>query len=942
MRTYTPFLVLFFALSTISMVGAQDSLVIWEEKILTFEEAGQSDSVDHYYPLILNAYRQADDLEYWLYSYWDWQAYWFDDTEKALSLLHKARQNAWRAPQTPAEDEALLWVEVNRGYHLFQSGRVSASIEAYEAALTLLETHQFADFPALDYLYLPLGAHYTRLGDNEKARALYEKAIAGSRALAAPGVLAGLYNNLGLTYWNEDRQEEAIAVFREGLAMEDLPAAKKGLLLRALGQSLLELGQIAEAERLAQEALRTLQQVERTRPETEGLAGYLSGAWLLSARVRSAQGADDDAFPALRRALDYAIAARGTAQHRSVAKIRVALGAAYLRTDDPAAANRQFTAALTSLLPGYRPRHEHDLPDPATFYGENAIYEALAGKADALLALATSAADTTRQQQALACHRLASRAEWTLRRLLQYESSRINLLAQSRERIASAIAVTHTLYQQTGNDRYLYQAWAFAEQVKSAVLLEAVQRNRVQQTTTKQDSLWQQARRLRQQLAYYERQLLLNPQSVQRPVWLSERDDLMDQVDKLEQQLALDYPSWSTLNQPLSVQTDRDIIRLLQEQKVTTLEFFVGQTYIEVFTYAPDGTAKWIRLDRPARILALTQELRSLLQSRQALQDAERYTGIAYPLYQELLGEALSGIDHDRLLIVPDAWLSAIPFAALYHSPGTDVGWGQAPFLLQRYQVQYAFSLAVLATQRQAGKATAGNVLHLAPRFIDYPGNLPPLRYSEAELSQLDGCHVQQYLDEQATFARLREQGSEYAVVHLSTHAQVDSSGLNPRISFFDHQVFLPEVYALSLRADLVILSACETGLGIFEQGEGVMSLSRAFTYAGARGLISSLWRINESATATIINRTYATLTAGTPKATALHQAKKDYLNDDDIPAFQKSPYYWAGLVYIGDDAAVSWQPCNAISWWVYGGIGALLLVLLGWWKYPRSGCPVP
>ena len=935
MRAYASLLVLFFAFSTTTLIGAQDSLVVWEEKILTFEETGQSDSVDHYYPLILTAYREADDLEYWLYSYWDWQAYWFDDTEKALSLLNMARQEAWRDPRTPAEDEALLWVEVNRGYHLFQSGRVSASIKAYEVALALLEEHQFTDFPALDYLYLPLGAHYTRLGDNEKARALYEKAIAGYESSAAPGVLAGLYNNLGLTYWNEDRQEEAIAVYREGLALEALPPAKKSLLLRALGQSLLELGQIAEANRLAQEALSILLEVERTRPETEGLAGYLSGGWLLSARVRSAQGADDDAFPALRRALDYAIAARGTAQHRSVAKIRVALGAAYLRTDDPAAANRQFTAALTSLLPGYRPRHEHDLPDPATFYGENAIYEALAGKADALMKLAASAEDTIRHQQALACHRLASRAEWTLRRLLQYESSRINLLAQSRERIAAAIAVAHTLYQQTGNDQYLYQAWAFAEQVKSAVLLEAVQRNRAQQSTTQQDTLWQQVRQLRQQLAYYERQLLLNPQSVQRPVWLSERDDLMDQVADLGQQLSLDYPGWSTLDRPLSVQTDRDITRLLQKQQATTLEFFVGRQYIHVFRYAPDGTAHWTRIGQPERVLALTQKLRSLLQSRQALQDAGAYAITAHQLYQELLGAALPANSSDHLLIIPDAWLSAIPFAALYHSPGTDAGWAQAPFLLRHCQVQYAFSLTVLATQQQGTGAAGGNVLHLAPRFLDHPGDLPPLRYSEAELSQVDACRVQQYVDERATFAQLRERGDEYKVVHLSTHAQVDSSGLNPRISFYDHQVFLPEVYALSLRADLVILSACETGLGIFEQGEGVMSLSRAFTYAGARGLISSLWRINESATATIISHTYAALTTGTPKAAALHQAKTAYLNDDDIPAFQKSPYYWAGLVYVGDNAHLEWQACpSTYSWWLYGGIGLVLLALFGWWRY--------
>ena len=937
MRAYALFLILFFALSKIPLVFAQDSLVAWEEKILTFEETGQSDSVDHYYPLILAAYRNADDLEYWLYSYWDWQAYWFDDTEKALTLLRTAKREAWRAPQTPAEKEALLWVDVNRGYHLFQSGRVSTSVDAYEAALALYEQYRFSDFPALDYLYLPLGAHYTRLGDNEKARALYEKAIAEYQASTTPEILAGLYNNLGLTYWNEDRQQQAISIYRAGLALDSLPISKRALLLRSLGQSLLEQGQIDEANRLAREALDLLQKVQRTAPDTEGLPGYLSGAWLLLANVQNTQGQGQAIFPALRRALNYAITARGTEKHRSVAKIRVALGNAYVQAGNPAAAHRQFTNALTSLLPSYQPQEPYDLPDSATFYGENAIYEALAGKADALLALSTSPADTTLHKKALACHLLASQAEWILRRLLQYESSRINLLTQSRDRIEDAIGVARTLWEQTGDNQYLYQAWAFAEQVKSAVLLDAIQRNRVQQSSTNNDILWQQARRVRQQLAYYERQLLLNPQSEQRPVWLTERDDLMDQMDRIEEKLARRYPAWSTVKQSTQVQTERDIVQLLRSHTSTTIEFFVGRKHIDVFVHAPDGTATWTRTRQPNRILALTRKLRGLLQSRQALQDATQYGATAHQLYQKLLHTALPSADTAGLLIIPDAWLSAIPFAALYYRPATEAGWAQAPFLLQRHQIQYAFSLAVLASQQQAEHAATKNILHLAPRFIDHPGNLPPLRYSETELSQLDRCGVQQYLDERATFTPLREHGADYLVVHLSTHAQVDSAGQNPRISFFDHQVFMPEIYALSLNAELVILSACETGLGAFEQGEGIMSLSRAFTYAGARGLISSLWRINESTTAQIIAHTYAELNHGATKAQALHRAKMHYLNDQNIPGFQKSPYYWAGLVYIGDNKTISWQPCPSSPWWIYGGIGALLLVLLGWWKYWRE-----
>ena len=107
--------------------------------------------------------------------------------------------------------------------------------------------------------------------------------------------------------------------------------------------------------------------------------------------------------------------------------------------------------------------------------------------------------------------------------------------------------------------------------------------------------------------------------------------------------------------------------------------------------------------------------------------------------------------------------------------------------------------------------------------------------------------------------------------------------------------------------------------------------MSRAFTYAGAKGLISSLWTINEAATANLFQRLYEQLRAGDSKPAAFRRAKLGYLDDATIPAFQKSPYYWAGLVYLGEEGSIQFSKCRGFSGWIWPGL--LLLLVFVWLK---------
>jgi CHAT domain-containing protein len=894
---------------------------------------GQADSLAIHFQRKADYYRRADSLAAWLYCYWDWQAEVFEDSRQALSILDTARRLAWRSPRSADEAEALLWLETNRGYHLFQLGKVLASAQAYEAALAWYQAYPGLDFEALDYLYLPLGAHYIRLGDNEKARALYEGAISRHAGGERDGALAGLYNNLGLTYWNEGDYARAIAVYEKGLAGKGVPPIKAALLHLSLGQSLLDSGRLPAATQAADAALGLLRRLESLDPDLEALPDYLAGAYLLRARLLREAGQNELALVYLRRALAYAHRAWRTPQHRDIAKIWLEFGASYLRAGAPRRALAAFNQALAGLLPGFPADSLEALPHSGRLYAENSLFQALEGKADALWAIYQEAPRLADLRLALECHRLAGLVEAELWRWLGYESSKINLAAQRRKRLGKAIELARRLYEAGGDEAWLYRGWTYAEQAKSALLLEAVRRNHLDHALAKGDETLRLARRLRQQAAYFERNLLLTPDSPLRVAWLSQRDSLLRQSIEVEALLTRRYPAWTAWRESAEG-FDAAAIRALRQAmpRYTILEYFAGETHIELFCQAPAGAARWWRIDTPDSLAAQARRFLEMLRSRSAAPSIAAYGALAHHLHARLLAPALeaSPAGLTEVLIVPDAWLAMLPFEAFWLAPSTDGGWEKAPFALRRHAIHYAFSLAVLDAQRRSPARGGRDISQLAPRFAARERGLAPLVYSHEEAPVRWLCGDRRFLDEAADFARLRQAAERYRVVHLSTHAGAEAENLPPRVELHDRSIYLPDIYALRIPAELVALSACQTATGTFHAGEGTMSLARAFAYAGAKGLAASLWTINEASTAYISRRFHANLRAGAAKPAALRAAKIAYLDDPEIPAFQKTPYYWAGLIYLGEEGAIKWSKCPLR---VAAPLSLLALALLALWK---------
>jgi CHAT domain-containing protein len=167
-----------------------------------------------------------------------------------------------------------------------------------------------------------------------------------------------------------------------------------------------------------------------------------------------------------------------------------------------------------------------------------------------------------------------------------------------------------------------------------------------------------------------------------------------------------------------------------------------------------------------------------------------------------------------------------------------------------------------------------------------------------------------------------------YNVIHFATHAQIDPENeLNSYLFMSqvegeeDGILYADEIMRTDINADMVILSACETGGGGLSTGEGVMSLSRAFQYAGAESVLMSLWRANDQSSKPIILDFLKNYKHGMPKDVALQQSKINYLKSSD--PLMRDEFYWAGFMINGDLSAelspFSWVSKAVVMLFVFG-----------------------
>ena len=317
-------------------------------------------------------------------------------------------------------------------------------------------------------------------------------------------------------------------------------------------------------------------------------------------------------------------------------------------------------------------------------------------------------------------------------------------------------------------------------------------------------------------------------------------------------------------------------------------------------------------------------------------------------LYETLLEPVEEWLpENAELIIVPDDFLFYLPFEVLV-AESEDAehryDFSAATFVVERYAVSYSPSASLLDPGLRRPRRFEKGVLAFGnPAFGDTVDDQPPLPNSEAEVEAIGdafgGYDNGIFTGDEVTEAVFAREAADYGVLHFATHFLIDDrQPLYSRIVLAADDVLQTyEIFDAELNAELAVLSACNTGLGKLEKGEGLIGISRAFLYAGVPSLVVSLWSVDDEATARIMELFYGHLRSGASKKQALRQAKLDYLSD--ARGNKKDPFYWAPFILSGD-----WRPLalpdprrSEPAWLVPAtvllfGAGALLV-----WKRRRS-----
>jgi len=229
---------------------------------------------------------------------------------------------------------------------------------------------------------------------------------------------------------------------------------------------------------------------------------------------------------------------------------------------------------------------------------------------------------------------------------------------------------------------------------------------------------------------------------------------------------------------------------------------------------------------------------------------------------------------------------------------------GRDRYLVETFDVAYAPSASVWLQLRRRPRPADHGVVALAPRDRELVGTAEEV----SAVASVWGSEALIHLGREATAGALHTAGGSYRIVHLATRGVLDRRNplfsyveLAPELNGDDGRLEVHEVYRMTLKTDLLVLTACQTGLGSgsvadVPNGDDWVSLVRAFVSAGANNVLATLWAIDDARTAVLAAAVHRHIAAGASYARALALAKRESLRRSDMAA----PYYWAGLVLSG------------------------------------------
>jgi CHAT domain-containing protein/tetratricopeptide (TPR) repeat protein len=780
----------------------------------------------------------------------------------------------------------------NMALAYWDSGDLDRALENYDAAARAHE--RAADQERVARSLYNRGILLTELGQYAQALLAFDRSLDLRQRLGDTTGIAQIFDARGVVYYRMGDFESAYGSYRQALSMMDRAGDDRGVAAASykVGVVLSDLGRGEQAFSAYQKAL------EMARRAGDSLTALNALSNMAATYIDKKQYSDAE------RVLGTSLAMSRELNEQTVEIIdQIMMGNALNFQRKSASARQNYRDALSKA----EARHNLELMWPA------------------LLGLGDLEEKHQGYEQAIGFYRRALECIERIRGNLASEQFKITFADRKRyvyEAVIHLLTMLHGRNPSAGYDR---QAFRLAEGAKARAFLDLlgesladVRAGADSVLRASEDSLNIALTNARQRL---EAVLQDSRSGKERAATLrSQIENLERSLRSLENDLRERNPRYAALRYPEPVGIDEVREKLLDSQTVM-LEYSLGDSSSSLWVVTRERCALF-RL--PSR-----ESLRGQIETFcTALSDwhpisLEMLRSSGRHLYETVIGPAAPYLrDGARLLIVPDGELHNVPFEALL-TDGGGRSYQDLPYLLRRHPVAYVQSASVMCTLRDQRHSPAQREQKDLIAFGDpvFPGTggsdtaageVPRLPYTGVEVNDIAKLfppgRADVFVREDASEERVKLKGllAGYRFVHFATHGVVNEQ--RPDVSAVllsaspssreDGYLRSSEIFNLQIPADLVVLSACRTGMGKMSPGEGLIGLTRAFMYAGTPSVVVSLWSVADVSTSVLMQKFYECMTArGLDKAEALRQAKLSLCQGSTYA----HPFYWAPFIIVGD-----------------------------------------
>lgn len=893
-----------------------------------------------------------------------------------------------------ADDPVFMAVKSNYSKALTYSGNLNEALDLILELVSILEAKHGQHHPDVAEEYLALGEIYRIKGFYDEAQNYFERGLEIERELFGEEFigLADWYGSLGLIQAKYGSFSEAANYYKASLRIQK--AYFKGQMHPSYATNYANLGGVLLKKEQYDSAIYFLEKAEAIYAMQQGSINAMSVYNNLAVAYREKEDSTQ-ALHYYGRSIEYFKANFGETPSPDLAEAYGGISLVYRDFDAFDQANDYHELAVKTFKEVFGDRHPslaiayreygialckagkfeaslHAFQEsiqsiydelPAVYFEKSylnpptenthsalELLETMLAKALTLEMYAQETSESDLLRNALSTYQVCDTLIDEIQNMNFFMEDKLNFRSDLHDTYASITRCLLKLDTVASSADYADLAFHYAEKSKGNILRENLNDRRIRSLSNVPDSVLNNERRLKTEISFI-RSSLAN-EDLDSVAQASQNRKLLDTNRELEilvQQIQENLGNYYQLKYGNNIKEVDQIQKDLENDELV-VEYQVMGDQANMFVIT-SGAFQLVKL--PVDYKPLIQSIRDRVSWKNGVKQLDQEAvQILYKGYEALLKPALeiAGEGISKIQIVPDGEIGYIPFEVLLTDPNAKVGdVGNWPFVLKDYVVNYQYSLGLSDQFAQTDIKAGGSVISFAPTYAlddfevaeqQFRDVIGPLAWTKEEAQLVSGLFSgKAFLGEEATESAFKAHANEAKVLHFAMHSLIDERDpMDSRLVFTpnvdsleDGLLYTHELYNMTLQADLAVLSACATGTGQLERGEGIMSVARGFRYAGVPSIVMSHWQVDDFSTGKIMASFYEHLATGLGKSEALRKAKLEFLSSAN--EIQLHPHFWGSFVLIGEDTPLN----NNNNRWVWIMTAAIAIILLAFIFFRRK-----